>query len=38
MWEDTVANVILRTETNATLAYAMVLELHHPVMSMIGGH
>ena len=37
-FEDTVANVILGTEPNAPLAYAPVLELHHPIMSMLGGH
>ena len=37
-WEDTVANVILGMEPNAPLAYATGLELHHPIMSMLGGH
>ena len=37
-WEDTVANGILGTEPNDTLAYDPGLELHHPIMSMIGGH
>ena len=37
-WEDTVANIILGTDPNNPLAYAPGLELHHPIMSMIGGH
>ena len=37
-WEDTVENLISGTETNVPLASAPVLELHHPVMSMLGGH
>ena len=37
-WEYTVANVILGTEPNAPLAYAPVLELHHPIMNMLGAH
>ena len=37
-WEDTVANVILGTEPNTPLAYAPVLELRHPIMSMLEGH
>ena len=37
-WEDTVANVILGMEPNSPLAYAPLLELHHPIMSMLGGH
>ena len=37
-WEYTVSNVTLGTETNAALTYATGLELHHPIMSMIGGH
>ena len=36
-WEDTVANVILGMEPNALLAYAPGLELHHLIMSMLGG-
>ena len=36
--EDNVANVILRTETNTPLAYAPLLEIHHPIMSNLGGH
>ena len=37
-WEDIVANIILGTEPNASLAYAPVLELRHPTMSMVGLH
>ena len=37
-WECNVANVILGMEPNAPLAYALVLELCHPIMSMLGGH
>ena len=37
MWEDTVANIILGTEPNAPLDYASVLELRHPIVSIIGG-
>ena len=33
-----VSNVILETETNSPLASATGLELHQPIMSMIGGH
>ena len=33
-WEDTVANITLGTDTNATLAYAPGLEHHHPIISM----
>ena len=33
-----VANIILGTDPNAPLSYAMVLELHHPIMSMVGGN
>ena len=36
-WEDTLANSILGMEPNTLLSYAPVLELHHPIMSMIGG-
>ena len=25
-------------ETNTPLAYALVLEIHHPIMSTLGGH
>ena len=35
-WEDTASNVMLGTDPNALLAYDPVLELHHPIMSMIG--
>ena len=38
IWEDTAANLILGSDHNAPLAYAPVLELHHPIMSMIWGH
>ena len=38
MWEDNVANIILRTDPNDPLAYALVLELNYPNMSMLGGH
>ena len=38
MWDDTVTNLILGTEPNYPLAYDPGLELHHPIMSMIGGH
>ena len=38
MWEYTIANVILGTEPNAPLDYDMVLEIHHPIMSTLGGH
>ena len=37
-WEDTVEKFILGTEPNDTLSYALGLELHHPIMSMLGGH
>ena len=36
-WEDTVANVILGTESNDPLAYDPGLELHHLIMSVLGG-
>ena len=36
--EDTVVNINLGTDPNAPLAYAPVLELHHPIMSKFGGH
>ena len=32
------ANVILGTDPNAPLAYAPILELHHPIVSMLGGN
>ena len=37
-WEDTVANVILGKDPNAPLDYALGLELHHPIMNMLGGY
>ena len=37
-WEYIVANVILGTEPNAPLAYTPGLELHHPIMSILGCH
>ena len=37
-WGYTVANLILGTEPNYTLAYAPGLELHHPIVSIIGGN
>ena len=36
--EDTVVNITLGTEPNATLSYALRLELHHPIMSKLGEH
>ena len=36
MWEDNIAHVTLGTEPNDPLAYALVLELHHPTMSKLG--
>ena len=38
MWEYTVSNVILGMEPNAPLVYAPVLEIHQPIMSMLGGN
>ena len=38
MWEDTVTNAILGTDPNNLLGYAPVLELHQPIMSMLGGN
>ena len=35
-WGDNVANITLGTETNDPLAYAPVLEHHHPIMSTLG--
>ena len=35
-WEDNIAHVTLGTDPNAPLAYAPGLELHHPIMSMLG--
>ena len=37
-WDYTVSNIILGTEPNDPLAYAPVLKLCHPIMSMLGGH
>ena len=36
--EDTLEKAILETEPNATIAYALGLETHQPIMSMLGGH
>ena len=36
-WEDTAANAILGTGPNSPLASAPGLELHHMIMSIIGG-
>ena len=36
-WEDNLSNVILGADPNSPLSYALVLELHHPTMSMFGG-
>ena len=36
--EDNVANVILVMDPNVPLDYAPGLELHHPIMSTLGGH
>ena len=38
MWEDTVAKLILGTKLKTPLDYDLGLELHHPIMSMLGGH
>ena len=37
-WEDTAEHTILRTKPNTPLASAPVLELHHPIMIMLGGN
>ena len=37
-WEYTASNVILGTKPNDTLASTLVLETHHPIMSMPGEH
>ena len=37
-WENNVVNIILGTESNSPLAYAPVLELHHIIISTLGGH
>ena len=33
-----VTNLTLRKYNNTPLAYTLGLELHHPIMSKIGGH
>ena len=33
MWVDNVANIILGIDTNAPLAYALVSEIQHPIVS-----
>ena len=38
LWEDNLENIILWTEPNAPLDYALVLELYHHIMSTLGGH
>ena len=35
-WEDNVVNITLGMETNSPLDYAMGLEHHHPIISMLG--
>ena len=35
-WEDNVSTITLGTDHNATLAYVLGLEHHHPIMSTIG--
>ena len=35
-WEDNVSNLILGTYPNVPLVYAPGLEIHHPIMSIIG--
>ena len=35
--EDTIANLILGTEFNAPLASSPGLEIHHKIMSILGG-
>ena len=37
-WGDTVVNIILGIEPSDPLAYTSVLELHQPIMIMIGGN
>ena len=37
-WENTVANLSLCMDPNDPLTYGPVLELHHQIMSMLGGH
>ena len=36
--EDTVSNKILGTDNNSPLVAALVFELQHPFMSILGGH
>ena len=36
--EDTVASIMVGAGPNAPLASAPVLELHQPIMSILGGH
>ena len=36
--EDTVVTTTLETDNDAPLVYALVLELHHPIMSTLGAH
>ena len=35
-WEDNVSNITLGTEHNSPLAYALVLENHHLIISTLG--
>ena len=37
-WEDNIAHINLGTEPNDPLAYALVLELHHPIITKVGEH
>ena len=37
-WEDNISHMNLGTDTNSPLAFDLGLELHHPIMSMLGGH
>ena len=37
-WEDTTEKLILGTEPHPPLSYAGVLESHHQIMSITGGH
>ena len=37
-WEDNLENAILGAEPNAPLDYSLVLEIHHPIISMSGGN
>ena len=34
-WEDNIAQITLGADPNAPIAYAPVLEIHHPIMSML---